>query len=54
MSFTYTEKVRPIIIGLIEEGEHTLAEIAQLCNVSIAFVVKVKKNYDYFYSGQSG
>ena len=50
MSFTYTEKIRPTIIGLLEEGEITLTDIAKLCNVSIAFVRRVVDSYDQFYS----
>ena len=52
MSNIYTEKLKPVIIGLIEEGEFTLLEIAKICNVSVGFVSRVKNNYDSFYSDQ--
>ncbi len=49
MSFAYTEKLKPIIIGLLEQGE-SVKDIARLYNVSIWFVRKVRDNYDEFYS----
>lgn len=53
MSFIYTEKIKPIIIGLLEEGEYALADIAMLCNVSTQFVRKVAEGYDSFYTKPS-
>ena len=39
----YTERLKPLIAKLIEEGEHSLNEIAQMYRVSNAFVFEVKK-----------
>ena len=52
MSFIYTEKLKPVIIRLLEEGGHTTAEISRRYNISIFFVREVIKNYDNFYAGQ--
>ena len=49
MTFHYTNKISSIVIELIEEGEYTLKEIANICNVSIGFVLTIKNNYDSFY-----
>ena len=51
MSNYYTERIRELIVYLIEEGELTLHQIAVVCRVSLAFVRKVKDNYDMFYGG---
>jgi len=50
MSNYYTEFVTEMIIELIEEGDLTLREIANTCNVSLFYVKKVRNNYDIFYS----
>ena len=51
MSNTYTNRMKEIVIYFIEEGELKLKEIAEICNVSLKFVRKVRDNYDVFYVG---
>ena len=50
MSNYYTEKIKTMIIYFIEEGELTLKEIADTCNVSLKFVRKTIENYEGFYA----
>ena len=49
MSNYYTNKMKPIIIQLLEEGLST-NQIARQCNVSLSFVRRVVEGYDMFYS----
>ena len=41
----YTERLKPVILKLIEEGEHSLNEIASMYGVSPSFVAELKKEY---------
>ena len=49
MSFHYIKFVEEFVIELVEEGEHTFREIAELCHISLVTVRKIVNNYDMFY-----
>ena len=49
MTFYYKQKIEEVVIYLIEEGENTYREIAEICNISISTVKKIIDNYDKFY-----
>ena len=50
MNNYYTEKLKSMIIYFIEEGDLSLNEIADTCNVSLQFVRKTIENYEKFYA----
>ena len=49
MTNYYTEKIKPLIIKALKMGESNLNLIAKTYNVSLQFVRKVAKEYDWFY-----